>query len=270
MDRRLVLDDRREASRRREEEIVGRVVVDRRDFADDRDARAGLGVEFVIEERRQPDRLAGADDETMSGGNAVRDAVERNADFAVVEASVAPAVVDLADEIAAGPADDVLLLDGVAMHRRALAFADDHRLLAIDGAPIGRRCAAVADGEGGEADMVEVAGGEVGDVPAELADADRVAFLALLAPRLRRPEGERRQMEVVLVEDRLGARDGGVDFGALHRDPPVSSVGDQKVLDAIMARPRSVSTDLQVDCVAWPRFGDGAIWRYARPLSTRR
>ena len=225
-----------------EKEIVVRVVVDRRDLADDRGSRARLGVELVIEERRQPDRFAGANDEAMPCRHAARDPVERHADLAVVEAAVGGAVVDLADQGAAGAADDVLLLDRMAMHRRALALADDHRLFAIDGAAIGRRSAAVAKGERGEADAGEIAGGEIGDVPAELAGADLVAFLALAPPFLGRPEGERRQMEAVDAQHRLRAFDGGVDLRAQHPCSPCLSGRRPPRVDASERRTGSLAS----------------------------
>src|SRR5208282_5585999 len=120
---------------------------------------------------------------------------------ALVELSVLTAVENLADQVAPRPADDVLLFDRVTVHWRALVFPDHHDFLAIGGLAIAFDAGvSIAQREGDEPDPVEGAGAEVGDVPAELADADFVTFGASAAPILRAPEGERRQVESILAK----------------------------------------------------------------------
>src|SRR6516164_7417926 len=97
----FVLDDGRETSGCFEEQIVGCVVVDQRDLADHHSARSPLGVEFVIDEWRQPDRLAGVEHEAMAGRNVPLFSVERKGDRLVAETAVRAAAENLADEAAA-------------------------------------------------------------------------------------------------------------------------------------------------------------------------
>ncbi len=77
----------------------------------------------------------------------------------------------------------------------------------------------VAHGEDDQADLVEISRAEIGDVPAELALTDLVALLALVRPVRRAPIGERRQADLMLVQQRDRVVDQRVDFGPLHRSP---------------------------------------------------
>jgi hypothetical protein len=99
---RLVLHDRRETGRRIEKEIVVRVVVDGGDFSDDGGPEAGLGIELMLDEGGQPDRLTGADDEAMTGRRAVQDSIDRDGDLGgVIESSILAAIENLAYQVAA-------------------------------------------------------------------------------------------------------------------------------------------------------------------------
>ena len=87
------------------------------------------------------------------------------------------------------------------MKRRQLLVADHHDLLGIwlHGLRVGRE--SVSQRKDREPARLEVAGVEVGDVPAKTLDAELIPLVAEPAPVFGRPEREKRQREMVLGEE---------------------------------------------------------------------
>src|SRR5690349_13803669 len=110
MNGRCILFDLRETTDLTEKEIVGRVIIDLRNLADDGRAGSPLGPELVPHQRRERNGLARFQNELVPGLDALAHPVERNLDLRVGEFTIRRLVMDLANEIAPAPGDDVFFL----------------------------------------------------------------------------------------------------------------------------------------------------------------
>ena len=92
-----------------------------------------------------------------------------------------------------------------------------NKLFGIDlGILVGHGPVAVADGDQGEAELVEVAQAVIGDVPAQHAVPDFIVLVADVLPLLRGEVAEGRQIAVVLLAHGFQFLQGLVDLRTLH------------------------------------------------------
>ena len=104
------------------------------------------------------------------GGDLARDAVDPDPQRRVREASLGSRAVEFEREAPAAAHDDILGLGPMEMQGRLLALVHDHDLLGIALArsfPRADPGFAVAQGEQEQSPLCEVAGTEIGQVPAE-------------------------------------------------------------------------------------------------------
>ncbi len=198
------------------EAVVGGVIVDGGDFADEADAVAGGAEEFVIEAGGEGDGFAGGEGDGGGWGELSEDAVDGDADGGEGELSIGGGVVELADEEAGTAVDDVLGFLEVEVPGGDLVFADDEEFFGVDFLIGGVGGFAVAEGEEEEAEGFEVAAAEVSDIPAEGAGANFMGFGSDVFPMVGGPEGEGWEVEVVLGDEADGVGEVVVDLGAFH------------------------------------------------------
>src|SRR5262245_12162078 len=105
----------------------------------------------------------------------------------------------------------------MVMHGCVLILTDNEDLLRVRLAGIRRKLVMpVANGEDHQADVSEIPGSEVGDVPAELATPYLIALATLCFPVLDTPVRKCWQSNLVPIEKRDRIRDEPVDFGSFH------------------------------------------------------
>src|SRR5215469_1510756 len=212
-----VLVDTREATTAVQKDVVRLVVIDRRDLPSDRSSGAALRPELVVEIRRQRNGHTRLERKRVPRLDPISNAIQRNLDVLVRERIAGRAVVDAAQEIAAGSADDVLGLSQVMMHRRMLILTYDQDLLCIPFSGIGSPLMmSIANGKHHQPDLLEAARTEISDVPSQLAVPDLIALRALLHPFAGRPIRERRQPDLMLVKQSDRIVDQRIDLGPFH------------------------------------------------------
>ena len=134
----------------------------------------------MVEVLLHADALAGTEDNPSARFDDVLYAVDAEMDRRVGKLLVLVGIVEFDDEIAAATVDDVLHLRPVEVHRRLLTFLDNHDFLGVRF--LVNAVPAVADGEEEEAAAQEVAGAEVGDVPAEHAFRNVPSLVLICLP----------------------------------------------------------------------------------------
>ena len=112
--------------------------------------------------------------------------------------------------------DDVFHLVPVEMHRRDLTGHAHHDLLGVYLGILRVLHIAVAQGDEGQALVLEVTLSVIGDVPAEHVVANLIPFMVLLGPLFRSEGQVGRDAELVLVQEFFELLDGGIDLRALH------------------------------------------------------
>src|SRR5690242_6560509 len=107
----------------------------------------------------------------------VTDTIERDLHGGIRQAAAWSLVIHFDQQVAATTADNIFRLAHVMVHGRVLLLTDDKDLLRIRLRGEGLELVmAIAYGEDDKADLLEIAGAEVRDVPAEFALADLIAF----------------------------------------------------------------------------------------------
>src|SRR5687768_974380 len=164
----FVLLDPRKPSNRLMEHVVGLVVVDRRNLANEHVFL--LGPERMPDAGAKRDALARSEAKDGAGGQDMSDRVRLDGHgLRLIEATVRVGHEEAHGERPAGPVDDIFRLQVVPVQWAGLARADDDHLFGIKHAATLAefRQAAVSQGEKDEPVRIETAEAEVGDVPAE-------------------------------------------------------------------------------------------------------
>ena len=165
------------------------------------------------------DAFAGGQADLSSGGDCVGSAVRMDGDVgSVVDGFIRQRVVYPDQHISAAPVDNVLGFVPVEMIGGVLALLQEQQFFGIDlGVLFPHGLAAVADGDKGEANFIEIALAVVGDVPAQAALPDLVIRMAFRFPFLRGEIAEGGQIATVLFTHGLQLLQSLVDFGTLHK-----------------------------------------------------
>ena len=141
----------------------------------------------------------------------------------IVDRLIGMGLVHLDQHIAAATVDDILGLEPVEMVGRILALLQGQQLLGVDlGVLVGHGAVAVADGDEGEAELVEVAHAVVGDVPAQHAVTHFVVLVTDGLPLLGGKVAEGGQVAAVLFTHGFQFAQGAVNFGTLHKKSSLS------------------------------------------------
>lgn len=215
---RLVLLDAGEASAGVVEAVVHVVVVGLGDLADQ--AIAALGPEAVVLAGMQGDALAHVHLHALARRNLIGAAVLVDGHRGVQHLAVGAGIVALEHQRAAAAVDDVLHLLPVEMVGRDLSLLGDEQLLRIGLDVPGIIEVAVAQGDHQQADLVEIAAAEVGDVPAEHVVLDLVVLAVLALPVLHGPGDEGRQRKLVALDQLERVALNLIQFGSLHDSIP--------------------------------------------------
>ena len=185
--RRFVLLNGREAAHGRVEAVVLGIVIALADLAQQHVARTRLHLEIVVQVLLNVDGLAGGQADLGSGGDGVSPAVSMDGDIAfIVDGLVGVGIVHPDQHVSAAPVDDVLGLVPVEVVGGILSLFQEQQLLGVDlGVFFPHGLAAVADGDEGESDLIEIPLTVVRDVPAQTAVPDFVVFVTFGFPFLR-------------------------------------------------------------------------------------
>ncbi|OLA06084.1 MAG: hypothetical protein BHW19_05030 [Eubacterium sp. 38_16] len=164
------------------------------------------------------DGLAGSQADLGSGGDGISPAVSMDGDIAfIVDGLVGVGIVHPDQHVSAAPVDDVLGLVPVEVVGGILSLFQEQQLLGVDlGVFFPHGLAAVADGDEGESDLIEIPLTVVRDVPAQTAVPDFVVFVTFGFPFLRGKMAEGGQVAAVFLAHGLQLPQRFVDFGTLH------------------------------------------------------
>ena len=166
------------------------------------------------------DALTGSQLDLGACGHSERTAihVDSNIRF-IVNLLVGKRIVNTDQAVAAATVDNILGLEPMEMVGGILALLQIQKLFRIDlGVFLRHMAVAVADGDEGEAELVEISQTVVGDIPAQAAVPDFVVFMALGLPFGGGEMAERRQVAMILFAHGFQLFQRGIDLGTFHLD----------------------------------------------------
>ena len=216
---RFVLLDGREASlQHRIKAVVIGIIIALGNFTQQNVAGARLHLEIVVEILLDENGLTRGKTNLGAGGNGIGTAVGVDSDVGfVVDRLIGIGIVDPDQNVAATTIDDVLGLVPVEMVGGILALFQVQELLSINlGVLVLHLLMAVANGDQGEAHLLEITHAIVGNVPAQAAIPDFVILMALGFPLFRSEMAEWRQIAVILLANSFQFLQSLVNFRTLH------------------------------------------------------
>ena len=194
------------------------IVVALADLPQEHRAGTGFYFEIVIQVLGDENALARGQPDLGTGGDGIGPAIGMNGHVAfVVDGLIRLGIVHPDQHISAAPVDDILGFIPVEVVGGILALLQVQQLLGVDlGILFLHGLAAVADGDEGKTDFVEISLAVIRNVPAQAAVPDLVVFVALRLPLLRGEVAEGRQIAAVFLAHGLQLTKSLVDFGTFH------------------------------------------------------
>ena len=142
--------------------------------------------------------------------------MDRHVGF-IINFFIGKRIVDPDQHVTAAAVDDVLGLIPVEVVGGVLALLEVQQLFRVDlGILVRHGAVAVADGNQGKAELVEIPKAVVGDIPAQHAVPDFIILVSDFLPLLRSEMAEGRQIAVLLLAHGLQLFQRFVDLRTFH------------------------------------------------------
>ena len=206
------------------EAVIRVVVVALADLSQEDRPAAGLHREVVIQPLLDVDALARGEPDLGSCRNRVSVPIGVDSDVGVVvDFLIRQGIVHPDQHVPAAPVDDVLRLVPVEVVGGVLAFLQVKELFRVHlGVLVRQGAVPVADGDEGEAKVVEVPLAVISNVPAQHTLPHLIVLVPLGLPFLRGEVAERGQGETVLGAHGFQFLQSLIDFRTLHVLPFLS------------------------------------------------